>query len=52
MNMGIHRMCRSDLRNFAKHSISLLNNVTSEEIISRKINLRDSIDSTYSPILI
>jgi len=35
MNMGIHRMCRSDLRNFAKHSISLLNNVTSEEIISR-----------------
>lgn len=35
MNLGIHRMCRSDLRNIAKHSISLLNNVTSEEIISR-----------------
>jgi hypothetical protein len=35
INLGIHRMCRSDLRNFAKHSISLLNNVTSDEIISR-----------------
>lgn len=35
INLGIHRMCRSDLRNFVKHSISLLNNVSSEEIISR-----------------
>jgi len=35
MNMGIHKMCRSDLRNFVKHSISLLTNITSEEIISR-----------------
>ena len=35
MNIGIHKMCRADLRNFVKHSISLLNNVTSQEIISR-----------------
>jgi len=35
MNLGIHRMCHSDLRNFVKLSIGLRNNVSAEEIINR-----------------
>ena|SRR2546423_678846 len=34
MNLGIHQMCHSDLRNFIKLSIGLLNNINADEIIN------------------
>ena len=35
MNLGIHRMCHNDLRNFVKLSIGLNTNAKAEEIMSR-----------------
>ena len=34
MNLGIHHMCHSDLRNFVKLFIGLLNNINTDEIIN------------------